>query len=233
MKGTLVVHYLTLRKTVGLIGIAFPILLVLGSVIAGDCNEIQSSISEYYHTTMRDIFVGTLCIVAFFLFAYKGYEKKDRVAGYLGCFFALGIAFFPTGPQLPPTSCAIAPVTLNPLISVLHYLFAISFFFTLSYYCLCLFPKSNGNLTPEKKQRNKLYRICGYIMLVCNTLLIIYFLFFQGSFLSWYKPIFFLEGIALWAFGLSWLVKGETLLKDKVYVDATNKSPSSPFKCRF
>jgi len=30
-----------------------------------------------------------------------------------------------------------------------------------------------------------------------------------------YKPIFILETIALWAFGASWLVKGQFLLTDK------------------
>jgi hypothetical protein len=30
-----------------------------------------------------------------------------------------------------------------------------------------------------------------------------------------YKPIFVLETIALWAFGVSWLVKGKFILKDK------------------
>jgi hypothetical protein len=29
------------------------------------------------------------------------------------------------------------------------------------------------------------------------------------------RPVFWLESIALWAFGISWLVKGETILKDK------------------
>jgi hypothetical protein len=29
------------------------------------------------------------------------------------------------------------------------------------------------------------------------------------------KPVFWLEAFALWAFGVSWFVKGETLWKDE------------------
>jgi len=215
MNKTLVFSYLTLRKIVGLLGISFPVILILGSIIAGGCNEIQSSISEYYHTIMRDIFVGVLCIVAFFLFAYNGYEKADKIAGSLASFFALGIAFFPTTIQLPINACSIEPANQNKLAGSFHYIFAALLFLTLAYFSLYLFPKSRGYKTKEKIMRNRIYKTCGYIMLTCIVLLALYFLFFENSELSKYKPVFFLEGASLWAFGISWLIKGEFLLKDK------------------
>jgi hypothetical protein len=33
------------------------------------------------------------------------------------------------------------------------------------------------------------------------------------AFAAW-KPVFWLESLALWAFGFSWLIKGETLWQD-------------------
>lgn len=215
MNQSIVISYLTLRKVVGLLGLAFPVILVVGSVVVGGCEEIQGSISGYYHTVMRDIFVGVLCIVAFFLFAYNGYESVDKIAGKLACFFALGVTFFPTGLDEPFTSCTIPPLPGSYLISKIHYAFAASLFLTLTYFSLFLFTKSSGNPTPEKLKRNIVYKVCGFIMLSCIILLAIYFLFFEHSAIREYKPVFFLEGIALWAFGFSWLIKGELLLKDE------------------
>lgn len=55
----LVISYLTLRKTIGILGIFLPLTLVIGSILFGDCITIQQSISNYYHTNMRDVFVVT------------------------------------------------------------------------------------------------------------------------------------------------------------------------------
>ena len=37
---------------------------------------------------------------------------------------------------------------------------------------------------------------------------------FDDTSLSDIEPVFWLESLALWAFGISWLVKGGLLLKD-------------------
>ena len=37
------------------------------------------------------------------------------------------------------------------------------------------------------------------------------------------KPVFFLETIALWAFGVSWLVKGQTFWRDSVHKENVKK----------
>ena len=86
------ISYLYLRKAVGFLGLALPIVLVLGSVLVSNCDEIQSSISDYYHTLMRDVLVGTLCGIALFLFTYKGYDKRDNIAGTLASYMSATIA---------------------------------------------------------------------------------------------------------------------------------------------
>lgn len=215
MNKNIVISYNTLRKIVGLLGLAFPIILILGSVIVGDCSTVQSSISSYYHTVMRDVFVGTLCVVGFFLFAYNGYDRTDKIAGNLACFFALGVAFFPTGVELPPNPCAFVPADQNPIISKIHYVFAACLFLTFTFFCFFLFTKSEGNQTEQKKKRNIVFKICGSIMLLCIILLALYFTWGESTSMNQIKPVFYLEGIALWAFGISWLVKGEFVLKDK------------------
>jgi hypothetical protein len=59
--------------------------------------------------------------------------------------------------------------------------------------------------------------VCGITMSVCILLIAVY-VFLPDSaetILKPYKIVFWLETAAIWAFGISWLVKGETLLRDK------------------
>jgi hypothetical protein len=209
------ISYLTLRKAVGILGLSFPVVLAAGALITGDCHEILDSISTYYHTGMRNIFVGVMCALALFLFAYRGYDWRDAVAGNLGCLFALGVAFFPTSVtgQLP--DCIPAPAD-HPVISSLHFISAAMLFLVLTCFSLCLFTKGSGNPTPRKLKRNRLYRTCGYTMLGCLVLIAIYFYLLEKIFpaLSHLNPVFWLESFALWAFGISWLTKGKALLND-------------------
>jgi hypothetical protein len=88
--------YLSLRKTVGWIGISLPFVLILGKIILFPGNGIPTSISHYYYTGMRDVMVGALCAVALFLFFYEGYDEWDEWLGNLAAIFALGAALFPS-----------------------------------------------------------------------------------------------------------------------------------------
>jgi hypothetical protein len=51
-------------------------------------------------------------------------------------------------------------------------------------------------------------------MVACIVLIAVYSWFLSGTPLSSLRPVFWLETFALWAFGTSWFIKGETLLKD-------------------
>ena len=67
----LIISYFTLRKTLGLLGILLPFVLVFGNwIIFRD--GLENSISSYYHTGMGDVFVGILFAMGLFLFSYKG-----------------------------------------------------------------------------------------------------------------------------------------------------------------
>ncbi len=209
------ISYLTLRKSVGILGISLPVVLIIGSVTCGDCREIQSSISSYYHTGMRDILVGILCAVALFLFAYRGYDRRDSLAGNLACIFALGVAFFPTSVSEPLTHCIPEAVDTG-IVSTIHFMSAAGFFLVLSYFSLFLFTISKEPVTPQKKIRNRIYRVCAYAMLGSMALIALYSFYLENKFpvLRDCDPVFWLETLALWAFGISWLTKGETLWAD-------------------
>ncbi|MFB0944960.1 MAG: hypothetical protein QMB24_02195 [Spirosomataceae bacterium] len=213
----LLISYLTLRKAVGVLGFILPIALVVGSAIVGNCEEVQSSISNYYHTAVRDVFVGILCAIALFLFTYNGYDRRDKIAAQIGSVCALGVAFFPTSVLIPLPTCNILPITVSPVIGTLHLIFATFFFINLAYFSLFLFTESAGEMTPEKMKRNLIYRICGIIMVACIVFIAVYVFFLEKQLtnLSKYDIVFYLESIALWAFAASWLVKGEMFVADR------------------
>lgn len=91
--------YRRIRKAIGLLGVSLPIVLVLFSFIDFFQSNLQSSISHYYYTNLREIFTGTLCAVGLFLIRYKGHENKsifknDSLLTNLAGIMAFGVAFF-------------------------------------------------------------------------------------------------------------------------------------------
>ncbi len=205
----LVLSYLGLRKAVGIIGITLPFVLALGKELIFKSPGIQPSISAYYYTPMRGVFVGSLCAIAVFLMSYRGYERKDHIAGILACVFGVGIALFPTTPEGHPT-------TTQQVIGGLHLAFAALFFLTLSYFSLALFTKTDPAKakTSRKVQRNRVYLSCGCTMLACLALIAVYGLLLHETPVKELEPLFWLESAAIVAFGVSWLTKGEAILKD-------------------
>jgi len=194
--------YLALRKAVGWIGILLPFALMLGVFIIFNGEIIQESISHYYHTEMRNVFVGSLCAVALFMFFYTGYEKWDEWAGNVAGFFAICVAFFPTTEAGP-----------SDLTGIIHFACAAIFFLTLAVFSLFLFTKKGPDPTPQKLRRDKIYVICGIIMIACLIAIFIYFNFIRNE-NSNSSFIFWAETLALIAFGVSWLTKGGTLYPD-------------------
>ena len=205
----LVISYLRLRKAVGVIGIALPFVLAIGkSLLEG--SGIEGSVSSYYHTVMRDVFVGSVCAIAVFLMSYRGYERKDNIASNLASVSALGIALFPTTRDFNPTPIATT-------IGYLHFFFAACFFLLMAYFSLVLFRKTDPTRPPtrQKLQRNRVYTLCGYTILVCIALIAVLAFVESDALVKRIRPIFWLESAAIVAFCVSWLTKGEAILKDE------------------
>ena len=204
-----VISYFTLRKSVGILGLLLPVILAVGYIILDGEIKILNSISTYYHTHIGNALVGILCAFALFLFSYRGHDDRDDIAGHLGCIFALGIAFFPNSPNDPGT-----------LINRLHLASATLFFLVLIYFSIVLFTQSDKPkpYPKPKKNRNKVYYICGFTMLGCILTIAVYMLWIKNNFprIDNLEPVFWLESLALFAFGISWLTKGQAIFKDAV-----------------
>lgn len=202
---SLLISYMTLRKSVGWLGIVLPVVLVAGSLVLDHSNQILVSLSAYYYTCTRNALIGILCAVSLFLFCYRGYDKQDSIISNLAGLFALGVAFFPTSDTDEKSD----------LISTLHYVFAGIFFTLLSYMSIFLFTKTSGFVTTQKKERNQVYVVCGIVMISCSAAIPLDGIPVVHDCIGRFKPTLIFETGALWAFGVSWLTKGEFILKDK------------------
>jgi succinate dehydrogenase hydrophobic anchor subunit len=202
-----IISYMTLRKAIGWMGFLLPPLLVLGSFILDHTNEVKSSLSYYYWTHMRNILVGVLCIMGGFLLSYHGPDgirSWDSLASKSAGLFAFCIAFIPTSQNGD-----------NPLSDLIHYIVAALFLAILSFMSIFLFTKSGEYVTTQKLKRNKVFKVCGIIMLISICLIPISGIKIVYDHIHKFKPTLICETVALISFGISWLVKGELIFKDK------------------
>jgi hypothetical protein len=212
--------FLQIRRAVGILGIALPVVLSLGTWWIGSCPHLKDSISDYYYTIMGTEQVGILCAVALFLFSYKGFDKRDKISSSIAGLGALGVAFFPDNDGAPRAKscpyCNILQRDFSHWRDNVHSVSAVLFFIMLAYMALFLFTKwdTKKGKTAEKVWRNGVYKICGIVILATLVLMGGVRINLFDSAKSPYHPLFWLESLGLWAFGISWLVKGETLLKD-------------------
>ncbi|HEX2957860.1 MAG TPA: hypothetical protein VHO70_13575 [Chitinispirillaceae bacterium] len=215
-QGHVVISYKNLRRLIGILGIALPVICLAGFLFTGV--TIQPSISHYYYTNVRDAFIGILIGVSMFLITYDGYTKTDDwITNFTG-FFGFGIALFPCLYLVNP-SMHVGFFNLSSNVSdYIHLTCAVLFFALLAYNSIFLFTKtgSGGKMTANKKKRNVLFVICGAVILAALlTLFVLRWTLGEVVYNS--KPIVFtLESVMLIAFGVSWLVKGETMWRDKV-----------------
>ncbi|MBP6024706.1 hypothetical protein [Ferruginibacter sp.] len=200
-----IISYIILRILIGATGIALPFLLMIGKLIANNSTQIEFSVSDYYDNgTAGDILVGILFVLGLFLMAYKGYERIDSIAANLGGSFALGVALFPT-------------TSSNYTIHIMHFVFALLLFSTFIFFSIYLFRKTDPKKvrTKQKTNRNRIYLICGIIMIVCVAAIAVGMIWLT-ELSQTYHLVFWFESIALIAFGFSWVTKAEVLfLRDE------------------
>jgi len=131
--GGLAMSYLGLRKGIGFLGLALPIVLMVGKIWL-DGGGIENSISAYYYTGMRNYFVGTMCAIGVFFTSYR-YRREDNYLSDAVAAFAVGVALFPTTPAIA------SPTTSQTIVGYVHLTSASLFFLCLAYFSLFLFTK--------------------------------------------------------------------------------------------
>jgi hypothetical protein len=205
------ISYRTMRILIGLVGIALPLILLLGSglmqlVLPENHDWFPPSISDFHGTRMQDWYTGILFVLGFFLLTYKGYGEDNWVAN-IGCAFALGTAVFDSqSPYLP--------------VVILHFVSALSLFAVFIVFSLILFPRSRKPLGPDGKpqplssskiKRNRVYAISGWTMVGLIPPAVLWVALGGHKVFPQLRIVFWVESLMLWSFGIAWLTKGQAL----------------------
>ena len=212
--------YYTMRRAVGLLALSLPLVLAFGVIalsLLGPHHALprpvlQRSISDYYYTSMRNYLVGSLFAIAAFLICTRGYDLRDEIAGYVSGVCAFGVALMPS---VNPRSPVHTP--LQVAIGYAHAGLAAIMFLALAYFCLFLFRQSSGERRPTKRKqhRNRIYKVCGLVIVACMGVMLVLPIDGVALWLYPIDPLFTCETLALAAFGIAWLTKGEGILPDK------------------
>jgi hypothetical protein len=243
--------YMVLRNVIGLIAVGLPFAVFLGNWIIFShhrfgCllpigNDLPDSLSGYYYSHMRNLFVGGMCAAGVFLFFYRGDDRWETLTTNLAGLFAVGIAFFPTTqpniskssscgpvtailPQPSPHATYIAWVHTGCLIGLMATIAFMALRYTREY----TEDQKNKMVAEDQqierdtrlKSRNKrFYYGCVAGLLVAGIFAVV-----QQTFNSHLKAqapwLLYAELIAFVAFGVAWFVKGQAIVQLRQSVDA-------------
>lgn len=217
MKNHLCMSYKSMRRILGILGVTFPFLLIIGTQL-GVLTPVLDSISTYYFSSALGIFIGVLSSYALFLISYKGYNFWDDLICNISGVSVLFVIFFPALEASRATFPHLVNFLSPAATLVIHYISAGIFLLSLGAMSLFFFTKSDKKKSEwgkAKKRRNIVYIVCGAFIFFDTLLMGIYQII--PAFRSWgdtWSCFFWLESFAIIAFGISWLVKGETIFKD-------------------
>lgn len=189
--------YLSLRVGIAAIGIALPVALWLGaSFLEG--TSLQSSLSAYYYTGMRDVFVGALFAIGVALYVYRGFSPVENAVLSLAGVLAVCVALFPTqqgGAE-------------REAVHVVHAVAAIAFFACLAYVSVFRAGDTLSLIRDTRRARalRRTYRLLGVAMLASPLVALAAERLLRppGG-----EPsvVFWVEVFGVWAFAGYWLVK--------------------------
>ncbi|MFZ1469476.1 MAG: hypothetical protein WAT09_10935 [Paracoccaceae bacterium] len=207
--------YYRIRQTLGWLGLILPVLLIGGGFLSK--GAVEPSISDYYHTLMRDAFVGTMTAIGLFLITYPGHSpeqgrhRRDDVITTVAGIAAFGLAYFPN--EVRTNANLLGSVTQQLLghkaAAAAHYTCSILFLTALAAICLGKFAR---RATPA---RRRIYRACGWVIVAMTALVIAAsWVRIMGPrspqvVVSDWRLVLWSEAIAIWAFAIAWLVKGQ------------------------
>ncbi len=214
----------TLRKLVGISGMLLPVLLfVFLYVDSGFLNSL-ASLSHYYFTRVSSIFVIIVSLMAIFLIVYKGKDPIDFYLSFIAGIFALCVVLFPTDNLSAICNdenfpYAVSILRDNPARVSFHYLSAAIFLGCLAAMSLFLFTRSDkapSRMGRMKKIRNSIYIFCGILMVLAMLVILAgRFKLIDEDYYNQKHLTFWMEVIAIEAFGFSWLTKGGLFFRDR------------------
>ena len=194
--------YVRMRLAVGGLGFLLPPLLVFLEPVLFDGQPFpRGSLSAYYYSGVRELFVGMLCAIGVFLVIYKIADRtrEGRLSTFAGA-AVIVVALFPTGKP----GDAIAPTPLQNLVGEewverIHFGFAGAFIVFLGLI--------SRTFSQDRHERRWLHRACSVVIGLALALAAV-----AGSTGEPDKGILIAEWVAVWAFAISWLATVESEL---------------------
>jgi hypothetical protein len=202
--------YVFTRFAIGLLGFLLPLALVLlEPAIFDGLPAPRGSLSAYYYSGLREIFVGGLWAIGVFLVVYKFLDFSwESLLSSLAGVAAVLVAVFPT--ELPGDGVTPNPFQVKfgeSVVTGIHYGAAVAFIALLVPITL-LFARDEGR-RPHRSGRRSAGFWRGF-----HTISAAFILFgaglaaFAGITGGPDKGVLYGEWIAIWAFSASWLMKG-------------------------
>ncbi len=230
----------TLRRLVGVLGMALPWLLILFLWWDTDRGAPLESISHYYFTRVGTVFTTTVSMMAIFLLIYKGKTPTEFWLSTTAGIGALLLVLFPTdnivdnicigvgnccGDICQAAERQYTSGVLRDNLFRRDFHYAASGVFLLSLACTAFFvfvyskkemaDAINAADLRRMKQRNFIYRLCGILMVLAVAFVLWGDKLVGDTVYRDYHLTFWMETIAVEAFGLSWLLRGDMVLPDK------------------
>lgn len=211
--------YCRIRKLIGTLGFLLPILVVIFY------GNFLPSISHYYYTHSALFFIAILSAFGFFLISYRGYQEpkdqkkkwrlSDDFVTHVGGFAVLIVVLLPTSCTNKVLEiCNVCPSSgfclfghKDSTVNILHLISAALFFLSMAYMSISNFTRG------DDKKYHFFYKLCGWIMIGALVLLFIEFLIRMkiDHFNITGMDVYILETIMVFAFAISWLLKGRTI----------------------
>jgi hypothetical protein len=202
--------YLIMRASVGALGVALPLMLVLCDGLVFDGEPFpRDSLSAYYYSGVRELFVGTLSATGVFLITYKVADRTlDNTLSILAGMAALVVALFPTG--LPAHATQLTPLQDRlgeGRVEAIHFTAAGIFIMSLGVICF-FFGVREGARTPRQGRRSpRFWRRYHWACAGAIAAALLWIGVTQAAG-GPSRSLLIGEAVSVWAFGASWLMKG-------------------------
>lgn len=202
--------YFLMRLLIGLLGFLLPWILLVGDwwLLDDSANwKARGSLSAYYHSGMRDAFVGIFFMVGILLVTYKiGERNRDNLFSLVAGLAAFGVAIFPTGIPDGVTNAHETPLQLEwgqDTVKAIHFTCAAFFVAFVALICLDFARRERASGGPRAEFWYRFHLTMTGLIVVGVALIGVL------KWINFYKhqSILIGETVVVIAFGLSWLAK--------------------------
>ena len=186
--------YFVLRMVIALGALLLPLALVAWSTV-DPAVPMADSISAYYYTPARGVFVGVVVAIGVALMAYRGYTRGENVLLNAAGVLAIVVALVPTAdPALPDQNVG----------TVIHAVAALGFFVLAALSIVFYGHETVGAVAKRQLRRGyrAIYRVLTALVLIFPVIAFLLARVVDPT--AW---LFVVETAALYAFAIFWLVK--------------------------